>query len=114
MLISVIICTYGRAESLGILLGCLAAQEHKDLEILVVDGNPAPSPAAAVCRQFRVGWPDRIGLRIIASPRGLTRQRNMGLREARGQLLAFLDDDVRMAPTFFGDANRLFERADFE
>src|SRR5208283_1922244 len=44
-LISVIICTYGRATALLDLLKALQNQTYHQLEVLVVDGNDEPSPA---------------------------------------------------------------------
>jgi GT2 family glycosyltransferase len=62
------------------------------LELVVVDGDPAGSAGPAV-DELRTAIP--FGLVDVSSPPGLTRQRNVGLRHARGDVVLFLDDDAR-------------------
>ena len=114
MLVSVIICTYGRATALAQLMDCLLHQTLDDYEVLVVDGNEPGSPARAALQRLiaDLGAPDRV--RIIPSERGLTRQRNAGMREAKGDVLAFLDDDVTFDSGFLAQAGRLFGQPGME
>jgi GT2 family glycosyltransferase len=48
-------------------------------------------------------------LALITSPKGLTIQRNAGVRVARGDVICFLDDDVTVGPRFIADAVALLE-----
>ena len=93
--VSVIVCTYNRAESLRDTLRALQAQMVSDglaFEVVVVDNNSRDHTPAVVeaCAHGR-GRP----IRYIFEPvQGLSHARNRGIREARGELLAFTDDDV--------------------
>ncbi len=95
---SIVICTYQRADSLNITLGCLAAQrvpEEFAWEVLVVDNNSTDHTRATVD-----GWETRLpNLRYLFEPRqGLSHARNLGIKESQGKYLLFTDDDVCPAP----------------
>jgi glycosyltransferase involved in cell wall biosynthesis len=95
MRISVIVCTYNRAETLRKALESVAAQtlpDSLDWEVVVVDNNSrdhTPEVVQGFCgrfpRQFRY---------VFEPNQGLNYARNSGVREARGDVLAFVDDDV--------------------
>lgn len=107
--ISVIICTYGRAAALETLLDGLETQQYRHFETLIIDGNGKNSPARDVVNKFLGRSPARPSIRLIESPKGLTRQRNVGLQEAGSDLICFLDDDVSIEPDFLARIVRLFE-----
>ncbi len=98
--VSVIICTFGRCAALAELMNCLLAQDYDDFEVLIVDGNGKDSPVLEVTQELTAREHASLRLRIIDSPRGLTRQRNVGLREAQGETIIFLDDDVSVESGF--------------
>jgi glycosyltransferase involved in cell wall biosynthesis len=90
---SVIVPTRNRADRLD---ACLAALAHQSLpaeqfEILVVDNGSTDGTAARIAR-----WSElRPGLRRVEEPvPGVSRARNAGIAAARGELLAFVDDDA--------------------
>lgn len=91
-LISVIIATRDRTDSLA---GCLAAFDDVDYpnyEIIVVDNAPA-TDATADLIATRYGDDPRI--RYVKEPHpGLGWAHNRGLRHAEGTYIAFTDDDV--------------------
>jgi glycosyltransferase involved in cell wall biosynthesis len=85
---TVVICTRDRPTELRRALSSLRAQSDTDFEILVVDNAPS-LPAAAVVAEFGSGR-----CRYVIEPqRGLCRARNRALREARTELVAWIDDD---------------------
>jgi glycosyltransferase involved in cell wall biosynthesis len=93
-LLTVAICTKGRPECVDRLLRSLSDQAtalpegSAGLEILVVDNAPSDERTRAVAGQ----WSE---VRYVREPPpGLNFARNRALREARGEILAFLDDDV--------------------
>lgn len=113
-LISVIICTCGRASALQNLLEALELQTYKKFEILIIDGNEEPSPAREAVESYlkRSDLADKLA--VIKSAKGLTRQRNVGLEAARGEIICFFDDDVTFDRDFFSKVVALFERADMQ
>ena len=92
--ISVIICTYNRSQILGKTVESVAAQElppSLNWEILVVDNN-STDETRQVAESLRSRYPERI--RYLFEPRqGLSNARNTGIRESRGEIVAFMDDD---------------------
>ena len=98
--LSVAVCTYSRAGMLARCLERLAAQRvgaGMAWEVIVVDNNSADATAQTVeraCGEARIP-----GLRRVVEPRqGVAFARRRGLAEARGRLVAFVDDDCLLAP----------------
>ncbi len=95
MRITVIVCTYNRCQSLvrtfeSLLVSVLP--ESIEWEILVVDNNSKDQTREVVegfCRRF----PGRFRY-VHESQQGLSHARNAGIRAARGDILAFTDDDI--------------------
>jgi glycosyltransferase involved in cell wall biosynthesis len=95
MNVTVILCTYNRCESLEKTLRSVAATvmpNSTEWEILVVDNNSTDGTRAVVER-FYQKHPSRF--RYLYEPKpGKSNALNAGIRDARGDVLAFLDDDV--------------------
>ena len=95
MKITVILCTYNRAGSLARVLESLATQTlpaEIDWHVLVVDNNSrdkTPEVVEEAARQH----PGRFRYLFEAQP-GKSHALNAGIREADGEILAFIDDDV--------------------
>lgn len=93
---SVIVPTYQRPTQLRACLGALAGVDYPDdrLEVIVVnDGNPAlpESMISPFCEQLNVTL-------ITQSHAGPAAARNVGAAHAKGDFLAFTDDDCLPAP----------------
>ena len=91
MLLSVIVPTYRRPETLASLLGNLRGQMATlgGVELVVVDNCPDRSAEAVVMAEAP-------GAVYICEPRsGVVHARNTGVRTARGSHLIFIDDDQR-------------------
>ncbi len=98
MHITVILCTYNRARSLTKTLEGIVAQklpEGVDWELLVVDSSNDATPD--LVEEFRHRYPDLIRYVFEPTP-GKSNALNFGIREARGEILAFVDDDVTIEP----------------
>jgi glucosyl-dolichyl phosphate glucuronosyltransferase len=95
MKLTVILCTYNRCNSLAQALESVTNStlpESIDWEVLVVDNNSSDQ-TKAVIERFCHQHPARF--RYLYEPRqGKPNALNSGIREARGDVLAFLDDDV--------------------
>ncbi|MET0414404.1 MAG: glycosyltransferase family A protein, partial [Actinoplanes sp.] len=104
---SVVVTTCEASPTLLHTLASLAAQTHPALEVIVVDNRPATSGVAAFLLRHGVD-----GVRLIEEPLpGLSRARNAGLAAARGELVAFTDDDVEVDPRWLEALSRPFEDA---
>jgi SAM-dependent methyltransferase len=91
--LSIVICTYNRAELLADVLADLARQtaDRADFEVLVVDNNSADETGAVVRRFAGEGIQYHLETR-----QGLSHARNRGWQSARGRYVAYLDDDVEV------------------
>jgi glycosyltransferase involved in cell wall biosynthesis len=104
MQITVILCTYNRCQSLASALDSLAASilpETIEWEVLVVDNNSSDQTAAVV-KDFASRHPGRFRYRFEPQ-QGKSYALNAGIREARGDILAFVDDDVTVEPIWLQD-----------
>ena len=87
-LISLIVCTLGRRDPLARLLASLRQQVYPAFEVVVIDQNEGDYLGSVLAEHHGA-----IDIRHVRSPRGLSRARNVGLRNARGAILGFPDDD---------------------
>lgn len=97
--ITVIVCTYNRAQSLADSLEKLAASvlpESISWEVLVVDNNSTDA-TRIVAEQFMQRFPGRFRYRFEPQP-GKSYALNSAVRESEGKVLAFVDDDVLVEP----------------
>ncbi len=85
-LISVIICTYNRHESLERAVDSVWLQDVKDFEVIIIDDG-SDSPVKLPPHQQ-----DRVHL-IRTEHRGVGSARSEGLNTARGTFVAYCDDD---------------------
>jgi GT2 family glycosyltransferase len=100
--ITAAICTRQRAEQLQRALESLVSQATKPLEILVVDNAPEDSATRDAVKAVA-------GVRYVVEPvPGLDFARNRALREARGDVVAFLDDDAQADADWCGAITRAF------
>jgi glycosyltransferase involved in cell wall biosynthesis/GT2 family glycosyltransferase len=88
MRVSVVICTYNRADSLGATLESLTHQRHADLEVVVVNG-----PSTDHTLDVLLPWVDRVKVQHCPAA-NLSMSRNIGIRAAAGEIVAFIDDDA--------------------
>ena len=99
MNITVILCTYNRCESLMKALASIALShmpESVAWEVLVVDNN-SHDRTRDVVADFCVRYPGRFRYLFERQP-GKSHALNRGIAEAQGDVLAFMDDDVRVEP----------------
>jgi O-antigen biosynthesis protein len=88
---TVVICTRDRPRQLLRLLPIVLDQDHPSYEVLVVDNAPSSNELAD---ELAARFGDEGRVRYVLEPQaGLARARNRGLREARAEHVAFLDDD---------------------
>jgi GT2 family glycosyltransferase len=96
--LSVIIPTYGRETPLVDSIADVLAQDYPQFELIVVDQSPTHQPAVQAylddmaatgkIRLYKLDWASLPGAR------------NYAVRRAQGEVMVFLDDDVRLPPGF--------------
>ncbi|MDL1971071.1 MAG: glycosyltransferase family 2 protein [Candidatus Desulfofervidaceae bacterium] len=90
--VSVIIPTYNRAHFLKEAINSVLAQTYKDYELIIVDDGSQDETAQIVKS-------DQDKLKYIFIPHhGVSKARNVGIQEAKGELIAFLDSDDLWLP----------------
>ena len=98
---SVVICTYNRAAGIDLVLDDLAAQGGlgaRTWEVIVVDNNSTDGTRGVVEAHQAAA---RIDVRcVLETMQGKSHALNRGVAEARGDILAFTDDDVRIPSTW--------------
>lgn len=103
--VSVVVCTLGREPRLVDTVAALLAQTHAELELVVVDNDPASGRVPVLL----AGVEDQ-RLRVIDQPRrGLSAARNAGLAAVRHQVVAFTDDDAVPAPDWVAALASVFD-----
>lgn len=101
MKVTVILCTYNRSQSLVRALESVAASElpaDTKWEVLVVDNN-SRDKTREVIEDFCNRFPGRFRYQFEPTP-GKSNALNTGIREALGDFLAFMDDDVLVSPAW--------------
>lgn len=97
MIVSVIIPTYQRPSLVRDAVASVLSQDFDPgrFEILVVDNAPHPTQELmGLC-----DVPSRSSVLYIHEPRaGLHNGRHTGAREAQGEILAYIDDDIKAPP----------------
>jgi glycosyltransferase involved in cell wall biosynthesis len=106
-LTSVVLSTYNRASILPWALDALVAQPGY-FELIVVDNNSTDATSEVV-RRYAVEHPGRVR-HVFEARQGLSFARNAGIERARGAIIAFTDDDVRVAPDWTEQVRRAFDR----
>lgn len=107
MQLSIIIPAYNEEKYLpdclrSVLAEIARVQDGASIEVVVVD-NASTDRTADVALSFP-------GVRVVREPeKGLTRARQKGLSEARGDILAYVDADTRMPAGWIARVMRLFD-----
>ena len=92
-MLSVVIPTYGRIDSVKALVDALDQQSGVDLEMIVLDQNPDGRLAFLASSRFPL-------TRIVLDEPNVSTARNVGFAASRGSHLLFIDDDLRPDPDF--------------
>lgn len=111
--LSLIIATYNRAAQLLTTLRSVAEQSARGelWECIIVDNNSTDDTRE--CVEAFIAEHAGLGLRYLFEPeQGLSAARNAGVRVAKGEILAFIDDDERIVPEWIEAYIELFERYD--
>jgi glycosyltransferase involved in cell wall biosynthesis len=96
-IISVIMLTYNREKLVGCAIESILAQTFRDFEFIIID-NGSTDRSSAIANEFATR-DERI--RVIHRERGnIGSGRNAGLDAAKGEYIAFIDDDDWCEPDY--------------
>jgi len=102
--VSVVIPVYNAERYIGKAIESALRQTHPPLEVIVIDDGSTDS-TADVANSFG----DRIRC-VRQANAGPARARNRGVRESRGEFVAFLDADDEWLPEHLEEAARVLDR----
>jgi len=106
IILSIVVCTYNRADMLATVLENLAGQtlSPDEFEILIVDNN-STDDTARIAQEFCAKYPH---FRYCLEKKiGLSHARNRGLAEAKGIYVGYTDDDCRIPADWLEKAHRI-------
>lgn len=96
---SVIIASYDRHKSLYVLMDRLSSQAYGDFEVIIVEQTPGAWPGGDRDYGFDL-------LYVHTDIKGAIRARNLAALLARGEVIAFTDDDCEPRPDWLKNARR--------
>jgi glucosyl-dolichyl phosphate glucuronosyltransferase len=111
MFISVLISTRDRADTLQRTLDallCPANLKVTDWDVVVVD-NDSQDHTARVCEAFKAKFPDHFNF-CFEKRHGKSNALNAGIAVAKGDVIAFTDDDVTCAPDYLQAIRTVFSQ----
>ena len=91
-LVSVVIPTHNRARIIGSSIESALGQTYKNLEVIVADDGSSDDTRGVV-----EAYGERVSY-LYQTNAGVSAARNLGLRHARGEFIAFLDSDDTWRP----------------
>jgi glucosyl-dolichyl phosphate glucuronosyltransferase len=100
--ISVIVCTYNRAELLKKCLDSLLNQslDHELYEVVIVDNNSTDGTNFLLDKYVLEKYHFRV---VLEKKQGITFARNRGWKEACGQYIAYIDDDAQASENWLSE-----------
>ena len=103
--ISIVIPTSGRASTLKHVLEGLKRQTYRNFELVLVH-KPTSDNTEELLREYR----KILKTKVITQKEGfVTDAYNLGLRQAKGQIIAFLDDDAVPYPNWLEEHLRIYD-----
>lgn len=108
--VTVVLCTYNRSRELVQTLAALASQQvpaSLRWELVLVNNNSTDT-TESVCRQFAATAPVPVRY-VFEHEQGASTARNAGIATARGEIIAFTDDDVSPAPNWVAKLAELMD-----
>lgn len=115
-LVSVIIPTYKRTDTLKNAIESILQQTYDNLEIIVVDDNDEDSEYRKSTEIVMEQYSKNSKVRYVKNKENMggAGARNVGIQEARGEYLAFLDDDDTYYPEKIEKQLKVFLDSDSE
>lgn len=104
--LSVVICTYNRGKSLEKCLSSLNRQGFSNFEVVIVDGGSTDKTYKIISQYSK-----QLTIRkIVDRSKELARVRDRGWREAKGEFVAWIDDDVFVSENWAESMVEIFNK----
>lgn len=99
-LVSIIIPTYKRKETLKNAIDAALGQSYENIEIIVVNDNGASSEFTPIVERIMQQYENNPKVTYLLNEKNLggAGARNEGIKRSKGDYLAFLDDDDKITP----------------
>lgn len=110
MKFSIIFCTYNREKYIYNAMKSIAEQDFstQDYEIVLINNN-STDRTESICAQFRVDYSNVNFNYFVETNQGLSYARNRGVKESRGDVLIFVDDDATVFDTYLSSISTFFD-----
>ncbi len=95
--VSIIIPTFNRAKKIEASISRALAQTYPNIEVIVIDDGSTDETELVVTTFVRK---DRRVHYFKIPNSGISAARNKGAKEARGEFIAFIDDDDELMPSY--------------
>jgi len=111
MQVSIIIPTYNRPKDLAECLDSISNQAYLPFEVLIIDNGNVAETKKFVKKNLSKFGKRNISLSYIKNDKenSLTLARNIGARNARGDIVLFLDDDVILDKDYLKEILKVYE-----
>lgn len=96
MYFSIVVPTFGRPDEVTELLESLVNQQYKEFEVILADGS-----SDNTVKQIADKYITRLILKHLHRPGlGISESRNLGVKNARGEIIVFFDSDCIIPPQY--------------
>lgn len=108
--LSIIFCTYNRERYIYNAMKSIAEQNFSrgDYEIILINNN-STDRTEALCKKFGTDYPDIDFQYYIETNQGLSYARNRGVKESKGDILVFVDDDATVYDEYLSSIDSFFD-----
>jgi glycosyltransferase involved in cell wall biosynthesis len=111
--ISVIVPVYNDPEGIANTLQSVAAQNYPRYEVIPVD-NASTDQTREVIQDWKNQLPELIYPASEHEVQSSYAARNAGVQRARGEIIAFIDADMKAPPTWLQDINTSFSESNID
>jgi glycosyltransferase involved in cell wall biosynthesis len=110
-MLSIIICTYNREKYIYNALKSIATQAYpcSQYELIVINNN-STDKTEETCQKFEQDFPAVDFHYHIEYQQGLSYARNRGIKESKGDIIIYLDDDIELFPNFLEEYDNFFKQ----
>ena len=105
---SIILCTRNRIEAPLCFLRSLGCQTELPQELIIIDSSDIPLNNDSGLQRQMLELQMNMSVKYVHSDPGLTKQRNIGVKSAQGDILYFFDDDIVLEPNYLENMNKAF------